>query len=72
MNSRPHEHEWMDPRMKSAIDRPPDVVRIREVIEVEFRRGEGCCSEDVLRRCTAFYDLDGTLLGVIDPAKETS
>lgn len=70
MTPRPHRHEYMDPEMKAAVDRPPDIVRIRKVIEVEFRRGEGCCEQDIVRRCTAFYDLDGNLLGVVDPVRE--
>lgn len=67
MSPTPHRHEWMDASTRAGIDRPPDVVRVREVIEVEFRRGEGCCDEDPVRRCTAWYSLDGYLLAVNDP-----
>lgn len=69
MTARAHEHDWMSPAMKASVDRPPDVVRVRQVIEVEFRRGEGCCDQDAVRTCTAFYDLEGTLLAVNDPAE---
>lgn len=61
-----HAHATV-PHLKASIDRPPDIVRVREVIEVQFRRGEGCCMEDPVRPCWAYYDTDGTLLAVVDP-----
>ena len=63
-----HKHRSLPASVKAGIDRPPDVVRVRQVIEVEFRRGEGCCDDDPVRACTAYYTLEGELLAVTDPA----
>lgn len=67
MSAMRHMHANLAPRIKAALDRPPDVVRVVQVIEVEFRRGEGCCDSDPVRVCRAWYTPDGTLLAVNDP-----
>lgn len=41
-------------------------VRVREVIEVVFLRGEGV-EDDPVRQVTAYYDPDGTRLAERDP-----
>ncbi len=56
-----HQH-----RRASLPERPPE-VRTVELIEVKFRRGEGCCEEDLVREVTAYYWADGDLLTEIDP-----
>lgn len=56
---RPHAHRWMSETTKAGVDRPPNVLingppeSISDLtVAVEFRRGEGCCSEDPVRICT--------------------
>jgi hypothetical protein len=49
-----------------SIHRPPE-VRVVEVVEVRFVRGEGCCEQDRVRRVTAYFDFDGNLLAESDP-----
>lgn len=41
-------------------------TRVIQVIEAEFNRGEGCCEQDPVRRCRAYFLTDGTLLAVHD------
>lgn len=69
MRPMQHMHANLDAAVKAGIDRPPDVCRVVQVIEVEFRRGEGCCDADPVRRCRAWYTLDGDLLAVADPER---
>lgn len=42
------------------------IVKVIEVVEVEFCRGKGT-SEDVVRRITAYFDFEGNLLAEYDP-----
>jgi uncharacterized protein (DUF1684 family) len=56
---------WMRRREATSRTGPVSVV-IREVIEVQYRKGAGIESDPV-RIATAYYDRDGTLLAEHDP-----
>jgi hypothetical protein len=43
-----------------------DGVKVVEVIEVDFIRGEGINDRDPVRRVMAWYDMNGVLLGEHD------
>jgi hypothetical protein len=62
---RDHAAHAPPPELAKAIGRPPE-ARERTVIEVEFRRGAGCCEEDPVRIVRAYYATDGTLLAERD------
>jgi hypothetical protein len=56
-------HNHNDPRPQATVT-PAVVTR------VEFVRGFGCCAESPMRRVTAYYSADGTLLFEQDEADE--
>ena len=60
-----HFHRRHPDRLAHA-QRPPTVQRLT-VIAVSFLRGEGCCDEDPVRECVAYYHENGDLLHVLDP-----
>lgn len=49
------------PELLQAVGRAPDVRGI-EVIEVRYRRGEGCCEQDPVRMVVAYFTTEGRLL----------
>jgi hypothetical protein len=57
-------------KRRLRVEWPPTVI-VREVIEVQFRRGEGVAPDDPVRVVTAYHDLDGTLLAENDPVRGT-
>jgi len=54
--------------MNPTMDQRIDDVRMREVIQVEFVRGEGT-EADPVRKCWRFYSKTGELLAEHDSLK---
>jgi len=63
-------NDYKDNHFKLNIEWPPIAI-VREVIEVQFRRGEGTNENDPVRFVTAYYAFDGTLLAEYDPSRGT-
>lgn len=55
------------PDLLATAQRPPTVERL-SVLAVTFLRGEGCCGDDPVRECVAYYhEAGGSLIYVVDP-----
>lgn len=62
-----HRHSYLTSEQMANRNRPP-VAQVVELLAVDFLRGEGCCLDDPVRTCTAYYRSDGELLWIHEPS----
>lgn len=56
-----HRHRDRPARLTMAVERPP-TVETRKLVEVTYRIGAGCCSDDPVRERRALYTPAGDLV----------